>query len=58
MRLLWFNLPVHGLSLEGKVLALLGFQSLILLLFALFSEHSDPPGREQDQQNKTSNGCR
>ena len=25
-----------------------------MLLFALFRDHSDPPGREQDQQNKTS----
>lgn len=52
------NLPVHSLSLEGKVHALLWFQSLIPLLLALFSDHSDPHGKEQDQQNKTGSRCR
>lgn len=37
---------------------MLQFQStLILLLFALFSNHSDPPGRERDPENKTSSDC-
>lgn len=31
--------------------------TLILLLFALFCNHSDPPGREQDPENKTSSDC-
>lgn len=37
---------------------MLQFQStLILWLFALFCNHSDPPGREQDPENKTSSDC-
>lgn len=43
---------VHDLSLNKK--GGLKFSSiLILLLFALFTNHSDPPSRGQDLENKT-----
>lgn len=30
---------------------------LILLLFALFTNHSDPPSRGQDLENRTGSDC-
>lgn len=50
---------MHDLLLEKKVVVgVLEFQSTrILSLFALCSNRSDPPGREQDSENKTGSDC-